>query len=191
MRDDLFQIISFAVATVVSLSNMHSDVVQYLALIIIFIFLARYSSASMLPGARIEALKKGLEETEAVLRLALSESLRDRLPHFVLQVELDLLFAKLFASHLQSDILRAKKLSWKDFIPFLHGISLKAARCQWQVMELQISLMLALEAERQRRYSDSIRDRQTVIASLLSMGRSWTKGLLSRLVAKSYQKSSE
>ncbi|KAJ7120960.1 hypothetical protein C8R44DRAFT_787070 [Mycena epipterygia] len=172
MRDDLFQILSFAIATVISLNHIPSDAAQYLGLMIVFIFLAHRCLAPILPTTRVRALQKSLEETEGILRLALSESLGDRIPHFVLQAELDLLYAKLFASHLQSDILRAKKLSWKELLPFLRGISLKAARCQWQVKELRIAIMLALEAERQRRYNDSIRDKQTVISSLISMGPS-------------------
>ncbi|KAJ7701832.1 hypothetical protein B0H17DRAFT_1128059 [Mycena rosella] len=170
MREDLFQIFSFTAATVISLSNIHSHVVDYLALIIAFGFLARYFLAPLFPGARIRVLQKALEEAESILRLALSESLRDRLPHFVLQVELDLLYAKRFASGLQSDLLRAKKVSWKEWLAFLRGISLKAVRCQWQVKELQIALSLALEAERQRRYNESIRDKQAAISSLISMG---------------------
>ncbi|KAJ7507354.1 hypothetical protein B0H11DRAFT_201005 [Mycena galericulata] len=169
MGEDPFQIFSFAVATVVSL-NGHSNVIQYLALLLVFIFLTRRCLTPVLPGTRIRALQKKLEETDAILRLALSESLRDRVPHFILQVELDLLCAKLFASRLHSDTLRAKQITWKNYLPFLRGISLKAARCQMQVKELQIAIMLAVEADRQRRYNELIRDKQIVLSSLISLG---------------------
>ncbi|KAJ7905151.1 hypothetical protein B0H13DRAFT_733560 [Mycena leptocephala] len=169
-RDDLFQIFSFTFATFLSLSTVGSDIIRSLALLVVFIFLGRYCLVPIFPGTRMQALQYILEETEGVLHLALSESLRDRIPQFVLRVELDLVCAKLFASNLQSDILNAKKLPWKEYLLLLRGISIKAARCQWQVRELQIAILLAIEAERQRRYNDTIRDKQTVISSLNSMG---------------------
>ncbi|KAJ7220434.1 hypothetical protein B0H12DRAFT_1078468 [Mycena haematopus] len=169
MRDDLFQIFSFAFGTIVSL-NTGNNVVRCLALVVVFISLASYCLAPIFPPTRIRMLQYNLEETEGVLRLALSESLRDRIPPFVLRVELDLLCAKLSASHLQSDLLHAKNLPWPEYLPFLRDISLRAARSQWRVRELRITIMLAIEAERQQRYNDTIRGKREVMSSLISPG---------------------
>ncbi|KAJ6481782.1 hypothetical protein C8R45DRAFT_932535 [Mycena sanguinolenta] len=158
MRDDLFQFFSFTFATIVSL-NTGSDVIRYLALVVVFIVVARYCLVPILPWTRIRVLQYNLEETEGVLRLAVSESLRDRIPPFVLHVELDLLCAKLFASHLKSDLLLAKNLPWTEYLRLLRDISLKAVRSQRQ---------LAIEAERQRRFNDTIREKREVMSSLIS-----------------------
>ncbi|KAF7366464.1 hypothetical protein MSAN_00903400 [Mycena sanguinolenta] len=167
MRDELSQIFSFTFATILSL-NSGSDVIRYLALMVVFIVGARYCLVPILPWTRIRVLQYNLEETEGVLRLALSESLRDRIPPFVLHVELDLLCARLFASHLKSDLLLAKNLPWPEYLRLLRDISLKAARSQRQVRELRLTIMLAIEAERQRRYNDSICEKREVISSLIS-----------------------
>ncbi|KAJ7805789.1 hypothetical protein B0H14DRAFT_1588025 [Mycena olivaceomarginata] len=144
-----------------------------LPLMVVLMFLARHCLAPIFPGTRIRVLQYNLEETEGVLRLALSESLGNRIPSFMLQVELDLLCAKLFASHLASNVLRAKNLSWRKYLPFLWAISLKAARSRWQVKELRTTIELAIETERQRRYNDAILDKRAVISSLTSTGL-WT-----------------
>ncbi|KAF7342047.1 hypothetical protein MVEN_01792000 [Mycena venus] len=170
MGDDLVQMLSFAFATIVSFSTIGDEVVRCLALIFVFVFLVRYCLMPILPGTRIRVLQSNLEETEGVLRLALSESLRDRIPPFVYQVELDLLCAKLSASHLQSNLLRARKLPWTECLPILWDISLNAVRSQWQVRELQGTIMFAIEGERQRRYNDTIHDKQAAISSLISTG---------------------
>ncbi|KAJ7481716.1 hypothetical protein FB451DRAFT_1394349 [Mycena latifolia] len=121
-----------------------------------------------------------LEETEVILRLAFSESHRERLPHFVLQIN-STWCAQGSLLHTFSQIYCGqRKLPWQDTLPFLGGISLKATRCQLQVRELQITLMLAVEAERQRRYNDNIRDKQTIISSLLLWDPSQMNGLLSK-----------
>ncbi|KAF7366463.1 hypothetical protein MSAN_00903300 [Mycena sanguinolenta] len=78
--------------------------------------------------------------------------------------------ARLFASHLKSDLLLAKNLPWPEYLRLPRDISLKAARSQQQVRELRITIMLAIEAERQRRYNDTIREKREVISSLISTG---------------------
>ncbi|KAJ7628658.1 hypothetical protein FB45DRAFT_918898 [Roridomyces roridus] len=168
-NEDLLQLSTFIIATVVSLNSVGSDVVRYFALLVVFGFLARHCLAPIFPGTRIRALLRKLEETEEALGLPLYAALKDRHPHFVLQVELDLIAAKLLASHLQSDLLHAKRVPWKRYLPFLRGISLKAARCQLEVKELQIAIVLALESERQRRYNETIRDKRAVISSLVPL----------------------
>ncbi|KAJ7353182.1 hypothetical protein DFH08DRAFT_956263 [Mycena albidolilacea] len=98
-----------------------------------------------------------------------------------------LLDAKLSASKIQTRLLEARSVkTWGEYLEKVKEILQSIDECAKEVKDIQTSILLAIEAERQRQLCEGIKEvRETIDATIcFSMGHERTLTLRRRLVSE-------
>ncbi|KAJ6618712.1 hypothetical protein B0H10DRAFT_1225712 [Mycena sp. CBHHK59/15] len=136
-----------------------SNTVRYIALGFAVIYFGGCVVHPGLPSVKMKQLEEYIEETSKIYAKAIPEL--ERNPLFTAQAGLELAQVKFSESVLRSKTLGAKDVAWRDYFEHLRCLSFYIDECQRQAREVRTSVLLALEADRQKRYMEDIAQRRT------------------------------
>ncbi|KAJ6511465.1 hypothetical protein C8R47DRAFT_1095167 [Mycena vitilis] len=117
-----------------------------------------------LPGVKLEKLEQCIEETVKIHVIAVQELDKD--PRFVVEANLKLAQIKFAESVLRTTRLGGKDITWGRYVQHLRGLSFHIGECQRDVEDIRMSLLMALESNRQRRYTADIALRRSTLDGL-------------------------
>ncbi|KAJ7120969.1 hypothetical protein C8R44DRAFT_787091 [Mycena epipterygia] len=123
-----------------------------------------------LPSARMKKLEQYIDETAKIHAVAVREL--DKNPRFIAEASLRLAQVKFAESVLRSKTLGAKDIPWKQYAKYLRCLSLHISACQRDVHDIRASLLMTLECNRQRRYTEDITQRRTTLDTAFLGGSS-------------------
>ncbi|KAF7342069.1 hypothetical protein MVEN_01794200 [Mycena venus] len=114
-----------------------------------------------LPSVRFKKLEQFIDETVKIHATAIREL--DKNPRFVTESSLRVAQIQLSESILRTRILSCKDIAWKKYVQHLRSLSMQIGVCHRDVKEIRTSLLMALECNRQRRYTEDIAQRRTTL----------------------------
>ncbi|KAJ6578701.1 hypothetical protein DFH09DRAFT_1310679 [Mycena vulgaris] len=127
----------------------------------LLIYAAHYQS----PSQTFDRLENSIKVTEEILEGAKMDCARDQVE--LMRRENRLRQAKILASKIQSRMLEAEDTTWEEYFQAIRGIMQSIDKCRREVKEIQTSTLLTIEAERQRKLSEGIKESREVISAIL------------------------
>ncbi|KAJ7847650.1 hypothetical protein B0H13DRAFT_1907221 [Mycena leptocephala] len=114
-----------------------------------------------LPSVRLKKLEQYIEETMKIHAIAVQEL--ERNPRFISETSLKLAHIKLSESVLRTKMLGGKDIIWKKYVQHLRGLLFHIGECQRDVQDIRTSILMVLECNRQRRYTEDIAQRRSTL----------------------------
>ncbi|KAJ7821664.1 hypothetical protein B0H13DRAFT_2449238 [Mycena leptocephala] len=108
----------------------------------------------------IEALEEILERTKTASNYA-----RNHME--VIDAGCRLLQVKLSASKIQSHLLELRSATWKTYFKSIRAILCSVDQCTKEITEIQTAMLLIIEAERQRKLTEGIKESQEVLGAVV------------------------
>ncbi|KAJ7353229.1 hypothetical protein DFH08DRAFT_804807 [Mycena albidolilacea] len=123
--------------------------------------LAVYAINRQTPSAKLGRVEDAIIVTEKIQQHAKANSARDQVN------------AKLSASKIQTRLLEARSIkTWGEYLEKVKGILQSIDKCAKEVKDIQTSILLTIEAERQRQLCKGIKEvRETIDATICSSMR--------------------
>ncbi|KAJ7704088.1 hypothetical protein B0H17DRAFT_40975 [Mycena rosella] len=148
-----------------ALSMLPGNTFPYIALGIASASLGAYAVQHYSPSQRLLRLEDAITATEEILAGAKLDCARD---HMTLMERGGLLLeAKLSASEIQTKILEARDKNWEEYFQAIKEIMEEISKCAKDVKGIQTSTLLTIEAERQRKLSEGIKDSEDVFNAVV------------------------
>ncbi|KAJ7704048.1 hypothetical protein B0H17DRAFT_1127084 [Mycena rosella] len=148
-----------------TLSLMPGNTSRYITLGLAFASLAIYAAHHYGPTQRLARLEDVITATEEIMEGAKLDCARDHMT--LVERERRLLETKLAASKIQTQILEARDKTWEEYFQAIKEIMEKITECTKDVKGIQTATLLTIEAERQRKLSEGIKDSQDVFNAVV------------------------
>ncbi|KAJ7353232.1 hypothetical protein DFH08DRAFT_61841 [Mycena albidolilacea] len=140
--------------------------------------LAVYAANRQTPSAKLGRVEDAIIATEKIQQHAKANGARDQVKW--LEYGKRLLDAKLSASKIQTRLLEAHSVkTWWEYLEKVKEILQSINKCAKEVKNIQTSILLTIEAERQRQLCEGIKEvRETIDATICSSMRALSIGFL-------------
>ncbi|KAJ7704043.1 hypothetical protein B0H17DRAFT_1175739 [Mycena rosella] len=148
-----------------ALSLVPGNTSPYITLGLASVLLAVYAVRHYGPTQRRARLEDAIMATETILAGAKLDCARDHMT--LVERGRRLLEAKLSASNIQTKILQAHDRTWEEYFQAIKKIMEMITECAKDVKAIQTSMLLTIEAERQRRLSEGIKESHEVFNAVL------------------------
>ncbi|KAF7368721.1 hypothetical protein MVEN_00196800 [Mycena venus] len=147
-----------------TLSLIPMNVFRYIVVGAGFTSILIYGVYHNCPSARLDRLNNAITDLEGTLTHAKAKCMRDYTT--LVDSETRFLCAKLSASRLHSRLLRMHDMSWKIYLSNLRETLRTLAICEREVRELQIFVLLLIEASDQRKLAEDINQNLEIVDSI-------------------------
>ncbi|KAJ7704080.1 hypothetical protein B0H17DRAFT_1127096 [Mycena rosella] len=148
-----------------ALSMLPGNTFPYIALGLASASLGAYAVQHYSPSQRLLRLEHAITATEEILAGAKLNCARD---HMTLIERGGLLLeAKLSASEIQTKILEPRDKTREEYFQAFKEIMEDISKCTKDVKEIQTATLLTIEAERQRKLSEGIKDSEDVFNAVV------------------------
>ncbi|KAF7368717.1 hypothetical protein MVEN_00196400 [Mycena venus] len=137
-----------------TLSFIPINVFRYIVLGAVSASVLVYTAHHNHPSSRLGRLNKAMNDLEETFAHAKTKCARDYLA--LVDSETRFLRAKLVVSRLHSRLLKMHEISWKIYFPNLRETMHILQTCEHEVQELQIFMLLLVEAANQRKLTEDI-----------------------------------
>ncbi|KAF7342076.1 hypothetical protein MVEN_01794900 [Mycena venus] len=159
MPDLIFQLLPLVLTPLAAL--VPNGIQRWIILAFAVLYFAGFIVLPNLPGTRLKKLEKCIGETVKIHATAIREL--DNYPHFVTDTSLRVARIKLSESILRTRMLGGRNIAWKKYAQHLRDLSFHISECQRDVQEIRTSILMALECDRQRRYTEDIAQRRRTL----------------------------
>ncbi|KAJ7614621.1 hypothetical protein DFH06DRAFT_1129201 [Mycena polygramma] len=187
MSELVFQLLPLALTPLAAL--VPQGIQRSIILALTTLYFAGFVVLPNLPTVRLRKLEQYIEETFRVHAVAAQELEKD--PRFVVEMSLRLAQVKFSESDLRMKTLDSEDIPWRKYPQHLRGLSFRLSECQRDIRDIHMSILIALERNRQRTYTEDVLRKQTTLDtaffnpphSLLEVGDGsglcWLNGALS------------
>ncbi|KAF8178123.1 hypothetical protein K438DRAFT_1278886 [Mycena galopus ATCC 62051] len=127
------------------------------------LYFAGVVALSNLPSVRLKKLEQSIDEIVKLQAIAVQEL--DKNPRFVTEISLRIAQVKLSESILRTKAFSGKDIVWGEYAQHLRGLWLHFNKCHRSVTEIRLSILMALECNRRREYTQDIAQRQAIFES--------------------------
>ncbi|KAK7019934.1 hypothetical protein R3P38DRAFT_2971401 [Favolaschia claudopus] len=116
------------------------------------------------PSIRLQKLEKEIDKTLEIHAMAVQELEGD--PCFVAEASLRVAQIKLRESVLRTKVLDGGDVAWERYPQYLRGLWIHIGECQRDTQQVGALMTSMVEAGRQRRYTEDIAQRQTILETV-------------------------
>ncbi|KAJ7457101.1 hypothetical protein FB451DRAFT_1275930 [Mycena latifolia] len=148
-----------------TLSLVAGNTSRYIGLGLASASLGVYAAHHQSPSQKLARLEDALMATEEILEHAKLDCARNRVE--LMESETQLLQAKLAVSKIQSQMLEARDTTWNEYFQNIIGIWKSIKKCEKDIKQIQTSTLLTIEAERQRRLSEGIKESREILDAVV------------------------
>ncbi|KAJ7903868.1 hypothetical protein B0H13DRAFT_2663578 [Mycena leptocephala] len=126
-----------------------------------------YASRSWGPAQKFNRLGDAIKTLEEILERTKAASNYARNHVEVIDGGIRLLQVKLSASKIQSHLLEIRSATWKTYFRSIRAILRSVDQCAKEIREIQTAMLLIIEAERQRKLTEGIKESQEVLGAVV------------------------
>ncbi|KAJ7704044.1 hypothetical protein B0H17DRAFT_1193961 [Mycena rosella] len=148
-----------------ALSLVPGNTSPYITIGLASVLLAVYAVHHYGPTQRLARLEDAIMATETILEGAKLDCARDHMT--LVGRGRRLLEAKLSASNIQTKILQVRDGTWEEYFQAIKEIMEMITECAKDVKAIQTSTLVTIEAERQRRLSEGIKESHEVFNAVV------------------------
>ncbi|KAJ6588553.1 hypothetical protein B0H19DRAFT_1248194 [Mycena capillaripes] len=159
MPELIFQLLPLALTPLTAL--VPNGIQRCIVLALAALYFGGFVVLPNIPSVRLKKLEQYIEETAKIHAIAVQELDKD--PRFVTEMSLRLAQVKLSESFLRTKTFNGKNVAWKRYAQYLRGLFFHIGDCQKDVHGIRMSMLMALECNRQRRYTEDIAQRQSTL----------------------------
>ncbi|KAJ7903866.1 hypothetical protein B0H13DRAFT_1882066 [Mycena leptocephala] len=126
-----------------------------------------YASRWWSPAQKFNRLEDAIKALEEILERTKAASNYARNYMEVINAGCRLLQVKLSASKIQSHLLEMRSATWKTYFKSIRAILRSVDQCAKEIREIQTAMLLIIEAERQRKLTEGIKESQEVLSAVV------------------------
>ncbi|KAF8192757.1 hypothetical protein K438DRAFT_1829608 [Mycena galopus ATCC 62051] len=163
---DIYIAIIFWVLSYVPGNTFHYIILGLVAASTTLVYIANHQS----PSYKLRCVEDAIAVAKKTLESAKATCSRDYME--LMRSGWSLASAKLSASKIQTRLLETRRVeTWEEYLQNIREILQSINECAKKVKEIQTSILLTIEAERQRRISEDLEDARDPVATIHSSRR--------------------
>ncbi|KAJ7777939.1 hypothetical protein DFH07DRAFT_1056294 [Mycena maculata] len=125
-----------------------NSILRYATLVVAMVAFVGHFVYHNSPTCQVDTLETSIKNIEVLFDMAVNECAKD--PWFVYEASLKLAQSKYSASSLRTRTIGTKDISWKMYPHHMRGLALSIKECRREMKDFRSSILLGLEAARQR-----------------------------------------